>query len=306
MSGSLRILFPLALAALLLPLLGPPEAAYRARYRSGVSVGEARAAMARWPQGDPQQGYVRARTMAEQLRTGIAASELAQFEHEFEVAVAALAQAVDAASLPWGEWIEEAVSSGAPLLARELFVAARTVLPWAGLVELAEQLDRRTVPQALRVEVHRVFWDHDGDLGYNRTRRLVLREEPRANETLRARLVTEILWEEDHPRAGELLIEILSAPRISELARRRAVRALGERGAREAAASLESLFDSEDRNLLLRQEALNALIRVHPARGAEVLRTKVPDSRYNPGLYEFFRLKREELGMDPLPRGVFE
>ena len=63
---------------------------------------------------------------------------------------------------------------------------------------------------------------------------------------------------------------------------------------------LESLFDTEATNFLLRKEALLAILELDPERGHRMLLDKMPARNIDPGAWEFMRALRQREGL-PLP-----
>jgi hypothetical protein len=78
------------------------------------------------------------------------------------------------------------------------------------------------------------------------------------------------------------------------------VRALRERRNKEAPAILESLFDTESTNFLIRKEALLAILDLDPERGHRMLLDKIPARSIDPGTWEFMRELRKREGL-PVP-----
>jgi hypothetical protein len=78
------------------------------------------------------------------------------------------------------------------------------------------------------------------------------------------------------------------------------VRSLRDRGSVEAPAILESLFDTEGRNFLLRKEALSAILALDPPRAHRILLERMPSREIDRGMWEFMRELRELEGL-PAP-----
>lgn len=304
-AARLRILFPVALTGLLLGLPGAPEGPPPMPFGSPVPLGTSLRTALDTPgtvDGQPAL-WVRARTAGERLRTWTVDTERRAAREDLEACVAALARSPGRRDLPWREWIE-AARYPLPELAETLFRGASEALgPDAQPLALA--FDDPTSPDGLRLGLLRFLWAVRPLEGAKHTRRLFLDEIPRAGDTLRPRVITEILAVQEGPlRAAEadrLLLEAALRERLPERTRREAVKALDRRGVRQAAPSLEGIFLGEGASQILRSTALVALLHLDPPRGREVLLERVPDAVTEGILYETFRRLRKDQGLVPLP-----
>ncbi|HEX9793455.1 MAG TPA: hypothetical protein VGC54_05665, partial [Planctomycetota bacterium] len=101
----------LLLPAALLSALARPPAARASRLeplRSPTAASLALAARLGPATGSAPRAFVRARTVAERLRTGVPAAELPGLQRGLDADAAALAVAGEAADLPWRDWITTA------------------------------------------------------------------------------------------------------------------------------------------------------------------------------------------------------
>ncbi len=236
----------------------------------------------------------RARAAAERLRTAPAETVEADRE-ELATACAALAHAPDAATLPWAEWLAEE-HLRLPLLAVADLRAAELVLG-PDVLDLARPYDRRLADEDLRLEVHRLFWLYDPAEAAARSRRLFLREAPRARPFLQQRWLEELAPRVGDARIVPLLEEIAASDAQDTYARRLALRELGRRASPTTPAICESIFRSERGDLLTRKEALALLLELDPARGRRVLTERLPEEEVDPSLAAFLDGLRSEQGV---------
>ncbi|MHC4824776.1 MAG: hypothetical protein ACYTEP_12305 [Planctomycetota bacterium] len=246
-----------------------------------------------------QELRVRARTAAERLHTNASVEELEPLQAELELTVGAIAALPGAAALPWQEWIENSRFSVPELTEQELLAATR-ILEDPEAIALARTCDFREMPGESRLIAHEVFWRVDPNEAYARGRTLLFREHIRARDRMRRIYVEELLITLDHPMADEMLLDVATEDSMEPRARVLAVRSLKDRGNREAPAILESLFDTEATNFLVRKEALLAILALDPPRGHKILMEKMPSRAIDPGTWEFMRTLREQEGL-PLP-----
>lgn len=242
---------------------------------------------------------VRARTAAERLHTNATVEELDPLRAELELTVGAIAALPDATTFPWQDWIEDSRFILPELTEQELHAATR-ILEDPEAMTLARFCDFREMPAGPRLVAHGVFWRVDPNEAYARGRTLLFREHTRARDRMRRIYVEDLLLTIEHPRAEEMLLDIATEDSMEPRARVLAVRSLKDRGNREAPAILESLFDTEATNFLVRKEALMAILTLDPPRGHRILLDKMPSRAIDPGTWEFMRTLREDEGL-PLP-----
>ncbi|TAH34989.1 MAG: hypothetical protein EYC70_14455 [Planctomycetota bacterium] len=248
---------------------------------------------------DPAQaGYVRARTVAAQIRTGVAPGREEAVQREMELWVSALAQLPQAAALPWKSWVAE-TAQPLPELALSLFRAARR-LQGPAVLAWAEPLDARTTPRALRLEILAAFWAYDPMLGWNRTAK-ALDEPPRGNEPFLADLVRLVLAPQPSADATELLLRVARKPGGGTNERCAAIEALAQRGARAAAPDLEAIFLSESGDLTVQTTALSAICALDRVLCHRILLERMPEPGTRPLLYEAMRKLRIQEGLPEVP-----
>ncbi|MFQ5748954.1 MAG: hypothetical protein ACE5H3_05785 [Planctomycetota bacterium] len=251
--------------------------------------------------GDPGPLLVRARTLAERLRTGTSEDAWAGVNRELNIAAATLARLPRARALPWRDWILEN-RHRYPELSLALLKQASGILGREDLMALALELDQRITPRPLRLEALSLLWTLDPMTGRNRTSRL-FREDARANDTLRAEVVGRILRPRRGPLVDEVLLQdVVQQNSMEDRARRLAIEALSEHGMTEASADLEVIFRSDARSLILRTTALMAVLNLDPARGRLLLDLQ-PNPADQPVLFGFLQRLRKEYGLSPFPSG---
>ena len=241
---------------------------------------------------------VRARTAAERLRYTADVAELEPARAELELCLGTLALLPEAADLPWQSWIEQSRFT-LPELAEAQMRAAGVALG-AEVLPVAREMDFREMPTGARIEAHLLFWEHDPGEALTRSRALLLRERPRNQDRLRPAYVERVLVPNPSPLVEELLLDVCTSDRMEARARTLAVRSLRDRGSVEAPAILESLFDTEGRNFLLRKEALSAILALDPPRAHRILLERMPSREIDRGMWEFMRELRELEGL-PAP-----
>ncbi len=248
---------------------------------------------------DPDPLLVRARTLAERLRTGTPENEWAGVNRELNIAAAALARLPRARSFPWRGWILEN-RHRYPELSLALLQHAARVLDRRSLLALALELDQRITPRPLRLEALSLLWTLDPMTGRNRTSSL-FREDVRANDTLRAEVVQRLLRPRRGPLVDEVLLQdVVQQNSMEDRARRLAIEALSEHGVTRASADLEVIFRSDSRSLILRTTALLAVLHLDPARGRLLLDLQ-PNPADQPVLFGFLQRLRKEYGLPPFP-----
>ncbi|MFK5955246.1 MAG: hypothetical protein QM477_02240 [Planctomycetota bacterium] len=246
---------------------------------------------------------VRARTAAERLHTDALVEELPALREELQLTVMALAALDDAETFPWKDWIEESRFLIPEMTEQELLAATQVLGPEASLI-LCRSCDFREMPERPRLVAHRTFWRLDVNEAFARGNKLLFLDHPRARDRIRQMYVEDVLLqvegEEAQQWVTELLLDIATEESMEPRARSLAVRALRERRNQEAPAILESLFDTESTNFLLRKEALMAILDLDNVRGQRILLEKMPSRSIDPGTWEFMRLLRAQEGL-PVP-----
>lgn len=215
--------------------------------------------------------------------------------------IRALVAVEGCADFPWAEWIEESRFQ-MPELAREELLAASQVLAEEALTALSLECDFREMPVMIRVVAHQNLWRLDPYLALARGKQMMFREKPRARDVMRPTYVEEVLMAVEDPLVEELLLDTATFEAMEPRARTLAVRQLGVLGSREAPAILESLFDTEATNFLVRKEALLVILDLEQERGHRILMDKMPSRLIDPGTWTFMKELREREGL-PLPTG---
>lgn len=246
---------------------------------------------------------VRARTAAERLHTNALVEEMPGLRSELKLTALALAALDGADAFPWLDWIKES-RFVLPELTEQELLAATLVLDKNATIALCRACDFREMPVRPRLVAHHAFWRLDVHEGFARGKKLLFLDNRRARDLIRPRYVEDVLLKvegaEAEPWVNELLLDIATEESMEPLARTLAVRALRERGNREAPAILESLFDTESTNFLIRKEALLAILELDPQRGHRMLLDKMPARDIDPGTWEFMRELRLREGL-PVP-----
>lgn len=234
----------------------------------------------------PQELLVRARTAAARLRTDATVEELEPLGEEMRLCVQALTLLDGAPDFPWGDWIEEDRGI-TPHLGAELLRAADHVVSAEEAMRLARGCDQRETGLPLRLQAHRVMWRHDPPFAVARARLALFREQPRADDRFRPALLEELLLPRHDPAVDNLLLDVAALDTMESRARRLALNALPDREVPGAAAICESIFDTEATDLMVRQQALRAIVALDRERARRVLDEKLPDPGVEPILHAF-------------------
>lgn len=239
---------------------------------------------------------VRARTAAVRLHTDATALELDALREEMTSHIQALAGVEGCADFPWSDWIQESRFK-MPHLAREELLTASQVLADDALTALSLECDFREMPAVIRVVAHQNLWRLDPYLALARGKQLLFHESPRARDQMRPKYVEEVLLHQDHELVEELLLDTATFEAMEPRARILAIRGLGPLQSVEAPAILESLFDTEATNFLVRKEALLVILDLEPERGHRILLGKMPSRNIDPGTWSFMKDLREREGL---------
>jgi len=206
------------------------------------------------------------------------------------------AQTEQAEHAPWVSWLEETRNTDLDLGLCLIQAAERAA--GAQLVDQLGGVDQRDTYDDIRLKLYEWYWREDPRvLGFNRARKLLFKETPRANSELKAELIRQVISHSRHPRAFDLLVEAAGAPALPERARREAIRGLRRFGDPNAVPYLDGLFHTETRNALLRKEALTVLIELDPKRGAAIAREPLPNQTTEPVIHAFLLEIRAQLGI---------
>lgn len=162
---------------------------------------------------------------------------------------------------------------------------------------LARSWDRREAPDALRLEAHVVLWLEDPGEAGPRARALMFREDPRAQDRLRAAYLETVLPFVPAAEATDLLLRAAAYDGMEHRARLLAIRALLERRTSEAAPIFESIFLAERSNFVLRREAFQALLELDRQRGRDLLARRHPDEQADPGFGAWLNELRAQEGV---------
>lgn len=235
--------------------------------------------------------------VGERLRTGLEAEEWERARARIPALGQAPAFAEDAAALPWADWVA-ADRLVYPELAAATLRGAYAALG-ASVLPLARQCDERTTPDALRLEAHRVFWCEDPGEALPRGRALLIREEPRARDTIRPGYLESVLPEAPAAEALDLLLLAASHDGMESRARLLAIRLLATRQEAQAVPVMEQIFLAERANFLVRREALLTLLVLNVARGRAMLARRLPEEQADPALAEFLGTLRSEHAVTP-------
>ena len=242
---------------------------------------------------------VRARTAAVRLHTDALAEELLGLEEELLKNVRALAALPNADALPCLQWIEDSWRV-LPELAEQYMLCAEELLQEEAALILARSTDLREMPVRVRIITHRMLWKLDPNEALARGNVLLFRERPRAADRMRPRYVEELLLGTNDPLKLELLLNVATSDSMEPRARTLAIRELGNGHSFEAPPILESLFDTESTNFLVRKEALLSILKLDPPRAHAMLMDRMPGREHDPGLWEFMVSLRKQEGL-PLP-----
>ncbi|HEX9794115.1 MAG TPA: hypothetical protein VGC54_09060, partial [Planctomycetota bacterium] len=189
----------------------------------------------------------------------------------------------------------------------ELAIALYGVVPSSPLpadqrLALALELDSRTTPRELRLLAHAEFWRLDPNEAIHRARKFLLDETPRANDTLPAELVEQVLTAAPGRDVDELLVRFARKGGADDYARRTAIQSLVARQARFAAADLAALYLESTRSFSLQSTALSAVLVLDLDRGIRLL-DRMPDPAIEADRYELVRRLRREYGLPEGPAG---
>jgi hypothetical protein len=103
-----------------------------------------------------------------------------------------------------------------------------------------------------------------------------------------------VLLRIEHPLANELLIAIAAEESMESRARSLAIREVGSRKLAEASPIMESVFDTEATNFLIRKDALLVILEIDEPRGIAILKNKMPQRTSDLGMYTFMNSLREK------------
>lgn len=244
-----------------------------------------------------EEMQVRARTVAERLHTDALASEMEDLQHQLEKYVRTLAALPNAETLPWNRWIHDTWKT-IPELSEQYILCAEHLLEGEAALFVARTTDIREMPNRVRLVAHRMLWSLDPNEALARGNKLLFRERPRASDTMRPLYVEELLITSNHPFAIDMMLDVAADDAMESRARTMAIHALGDSGSMEAPAILESVFDTESVNLLVRKEALLTILKLDPPRAQTMLDTRMPQRSVEPGLWEFMQSLRKQENLD--------
>ena len=242
---------------------------------------------------------VRARTAAVRLHTDALVDELPGLEADLIKNVRALAALPNADALPWRQWVEDSWRI-LPELTEQYMLCAEELLRDEAALLLVRSTDIREMPVRVRIITHRMLWQLDPNEAMARGNVLLFRERPRASDRMRPRYVEELLVGSTDPLKLELLLNVATSDSMESRARTLAIRELGNSNSFEAPPILESLFDTESTNFLVRKEALLSVLKLDPPRAHAMLMDRMPGREHDPGLWEFMVSLRKQEGL-PLP-----
>lgn len=240
-----------------------------------------------------EEMQVRARTVAVRLHTDALVTEMEDLQRQLEEYVRTLAALPDAETLPWNQWIHDTWKT-VPELAEQYILCAEHLLRGEAALLVARSTDIREMPIQVRLVAHRMLWSLDPNEAGARGNILLFRERPRASDRMRPLYVEELLIPSPHPLALDMLLNVAAADTMEARARTMAIRALGNSSSMEAPAILESVFDTESVNFLVRKEALLSILKLDPPRAHAMLETRLPQQSVEPGLWEFMQELREQ------------
>jgi hypothetical protein len=240
-----------------------------------------------------EEMQVRARTVAVRLHTDALAIEMDDLQGQLEEYVRTLAALPDAESLPWNQWVHDTWKT-LPELSEQYMLCAEHLLRDEAALLVARGTDIREMPIKVRLIAHRMLWNLDPNEALARGNILLFRERPRSSDRMRPLYVEELLIPSTHPFALDLLLDVAASDTMESRARTMAIRALGDSDSIEAPAILESVFDTESVNFLVRKEALLSILKLDPPRAHSMLETRLPQQSVEPGLWEFMQELREQ------------
>ena len=179
-------------------------------------------------------------------------------------------------------------------LSIDLFDTAAQDLQGEECRKLARQFDQRNTPLELRLAVHKKLWDIDEKEGFARASNLMFREKPRGRDRLRPMYLEQIIIEREGDLVNELLIGVAAFEGMEPRARSLAIKEFVPRKIIESSPILESIFDTEGTNFLLRKDALLAILELDPKRGESILLNKMPQKDVDYSLYTFMTTLRKQ------------
>ena len=244
-----------------------------------------------------EEMQVRARTVAVRLHTDALATEMEDLQRQLEEYVRALAALPDAETLPWNQWIHDTWKT-IPELSEQYILCAEQLLTGEAALIVARTTDLREMPIQVRLVSHRMLWSLDPNEALARGNMMLFRERPRASDRMRPLYVEEILVPSTHPFATDMLLDVAVTDSMEARARTMAIHALGNSGSNEAPAILESVFDTESVNFLVRKEALLSILKLDPPRAHAMLESRLPERSIEPGMWEFIMNLREQENLD--------
>jgi len=231
----------------------------------------------------------------DQLLASAASLNPSEQKHTFLV-LSGLALSPNGALAPWGEWVESHARAN-PEFTIALLHGAELALG-ENCITIARSIDQRSTPDKVRLEVHKLLWNWsaDNDAPY-RTRKLLFREKPRANSSLRFNIIAEAVSPNPSGAAEQLMIDTATGNRLPDRVRREAVNALARRDCKAAAPFFDMIFYSESRSAYLRKEALLALLEVDRDSGLRLLSQTHTDPLADPVITVFLGRLREQYGV---------
>ncbi|MFT7516334.1 MAG: hypothetical protein ACI84O_000109 [Myxococcota bacterium] len=238
----------------------------------------------------------RSRTIAVRYRTLSDRTQRVQALSEMQICLRAAAELHLAHPLDWATAIETDKGNHAELAVEE-FLCAEYLLDEDALLTIIRQQDRRTTPSELRLACHKALWRVSPQEAYSRARNLMFREKPRAGDALRPNYLEYLLIDIDGPLVDELLISIAAEESMEPRARSLAMDAIVDRQLAEVSPILESIFDTEATNFLIRKQALLAILQLDQQRGFSILLNKMPQRSSNLGMHTFMSTLREQYNL---------
>lgn len=195
--------------------------------------------------------------------------------------------------LNWAQLINENKNNHLKL-SLDLFDTATKALQQEKCIKLIRQFDQRNTPLELRLAIHKKLWDIDEKEGFARASNLMFREKPRGRDRLRPMYLEQIIVNEQGDLVNELLIGIAAFEGMEARARSLAIKEFIPRKITEASPILESIFDTEGTNFLLKKDALLTILELDPKRGESILLNKMPHKDVDYSLYTFMTTLRKQ------------
>ncbi len=233
------------------------------------------------------------RALAVRFRTLSDSNDREQVLDEMKNTIRATLKTHTTEALDWGAAIE-ADKHISLELALEEFACAQLLLDPPALTTIIRQQDWRTTPILLRIACHRALWQLDDKEAYSRARNLMFREQPRANDTLRPIYLEKLLVDIKGSLVNELLLSIAAEESMESRARSLAIEYLVSRQVSDISPILESIFDTEATNFLLRKQALLAILKLDEPRGRGILINKIPQRSADLGMFTFMSSLRQQ------------